>query len=156
MANKRRMLFILLILTVIVIAVTTSFYKSSPKIEEKSSETKLTKCQTTFATYEVVEKNIKEKKYKLLVADSDASHAQGLMNVKSKKDICGHDGMLFVFEKAGIQTFWNQNTLVDLDLYWMMGDRVIREDKLVNIADNGMKIYSSLLPVDRVVEIISK
>lgn len=156
MAEKRRTLFILTILVVIGLVGIFSFRTSSPKNQVASNDVVLAKCKTHHDTYEVVERSIKGNKYKLLVAETDEKHAQGLMNVKSRSDICGHDGMIFVFQNIGIQTFWNQNTLVDLDLYWMVGDRVIREDKLLNITDNGMKIYSSLLPVDRVVEIISK
>lgn len=114
------------------------------------------KCQTYFSSYDVVEKNIKGNKYRLLVADTDAKHTQGLMNIKSKKEICDNDGMIFVFDNPGIQTFWNQNTLIDLKLYWMLGDKPLREDTLVNITDNGLKIYSSILPVNVVVEIIKK
>lgn len=148
------MLFIPLVLVVIIVAVLTNFFKSTSDKVEKSSETKLAICKTQYDTYEVVERNIKGMKYKLLVADTDAKHTQGLMNVKSKSDICGHDGMIFVFQNIGIQTFWNQNTLVDLKLFWMLGDKVLREDDLQNITENGMKIYSSIIPVDRVVEIV--
>jgi len=112
------------------------------------------KCETHFATYNVIEKNINNKKTKLLVADTETKRNYGLMNIKSKKEICGNDGMIFVFDNPGIQNFWNQNTLVDLKLYWMLGDKILRSDDLQNITDNGMKIYSSILPVNRVVELL--
>ncbi|MFO0703644.1 MAG: DUF192 domain-containing protein [Patescibacteria group bacterium] len=126
-----------------------SFFK-----DFKFTENPVDKCTTHFTTYNVVEEKIENRKYRLLVADSSAKHTYGLMNVKAKKDICGNDGMIFIFDQPGIQTFWNQGTLIDLKLYWMLGDRVLKSDDLVNITDNGMKIYSSILPVNRVVEII--
>lgn len=113
-------------------------------------------CKTNYAEYKVAKINIEHKNYKLLISDTNDKHWYGLMNVKEKSDICGHDGMIFLFKDFGIQTFWNKNTLVDLDLYWMANDKMVRKDLLQNITDNGMRIYSSLLPVNRVVEIIAK
>ncbi len=111
-------------------------------------------CKTVHAEYEVTKTNIEGKSYKLLIADTEGKHAYGLMNVTTKNDICGNDGMIFIFKDFGIQTFWNKSTLVDLDLYWMANNKVVRKDLLQNITDNGMKIYASMLPVNRVVEII--
>ena len=99
---------------------------------------------------------IRGKPHRLLVADTDDKRSRGLMFVRSREMICGYEGMVFLFDKKGIQTFWNQNTLIDLDLYWMDGDRVLREEKLLNITDNGLKTYSSILPVNTVVEVVKK
>jgi uncharacterized membrane protein (UPF0127 family) len=76
------------------------------------------------------------------------------MNVKSKQDICGHDGMVFTFPIALPQTFWNKDTLVDLDMYWMRGDEIVGQDILPAITKSGIKTVSSLEPVDRVVEVL--
>ncbi len=54
--------------------------------------------------------NIEGKSYKLLIADTEGKHAYGLMNVTTKNDICGNDGMIFIFKDFGIQTFWNKST----------------------------------------------
>ena len=76
------------------------------------------------------------------------------MNVKSKQDICGNDGMIFTFPIAMPQTFWNKNTLVDLDIYWMKGDKKVGQSKLLAITKSGLTTVSSPEAVDRVVEII--
>ena len=70
------------------------------------------------------------KVYKLLVANNEIEHTNGLMNVRKLNNA---DGMVFLFDKSSIRTFWNQNTLVDLDVYWMDGDAVVGHDLLPSI-----------------------
>ena len=147
--NKKTTIGLLLIIIALMIFVVAIYF-----ISTDNDYLSVAKCETHFATYDVIEKNINDKKVKLLVADTETKRNYGPMNIKSKKDICGYDGMIFVFDNPGVQAFWNQNTLVDLKLYWMLGDKILRSDDLQNITDNGMKIYSSILPVNRVVEIV--
>lgn len=94
------------------------------------------------------------KVYKLLVADNEIEHTNGLMNVRKLSDA---DGMVFLFDKPKIQIFWNQNTLVDLDVYWMNGNAVVGHDYLPSIEKTkSTVIIQSSSPVDKVVEIIRK
>ena len=117
-------------------------------------------CKTHHDTYQVKSSKFPRLRdeqfssFKLLVADSPAKWEYGLMNVKSKKDICGHDGMIFTFPIAMPQTFWNKNTLVDLDIYWMNGEKKIGQSQLPAITKSGLTTVSSPEAVDRVVEII--
>jgi len=111
-------------------------------------------CDTHQDKYAVLKVTIDHKHYNVLVADSPAKWEYGLMNVKSKKDICGHDGMIFTFPIAIPQTFWNKNTLVDLDIYWMKGEKKVGQDRLPAITKSGLTTVSSPEAVDRVVEII--
>ncbi len=113
-----------------------------------------TSCKTHHDTYNVKKMTIDSKNLNVLVADSPAKWEYGLMNVKSKKDICGHDGMVFTFPIALPQTFWNKDTLVDLDMYWMRGDEKVGQDILPAITKSGIKTVSSPEPVDRVVEVL--
>lgn len=53
------------------------------------------------------------------VADTFASRALGLM-FREKLD--KNRGMLFVFSKEGIHSFWMQNTLIPLDIIWINKD----------------------------------
>jgi uncharacterized membrane protein (UPF0127 family) len=65
---------------------------------------------------EVLEKirvSIDGKELLVEVADTDASRSRGLMHRKSMpKD----QGMLFVFEKPQVLTFWMKNTLIPLSI----------------------------------------
>jgi len=97
---------------------------------------------------------IEGKKYKVLVADDPTEHTKGLMGVSNLDNA---DGMLFIFEDSAVRTFWNQDTLVDLDLYWMKDDKVVGKSFLPSINQTKAPVtVSSDVPVDRVVEIIRK
>jgi len=94
---------------------------------------------------------LEDNKYQLLVADTPEKWEKGLMYVK-KKD--GFDGMIFYFPDKEYRSFWNKNTLVDLDVYWLIDNKVIGSERLLAITKNGQKTVSSQQPVNRVIEII--
>ncbi len=111
-------------------------------------------CKTHHDTYQVISSKFQVPSSKLLVADSPEKWEYGLMNVKSKKDICGHDGMIFTFPIAMPQTFWNKNTLIDLDIYWMNGEKIEGKALLPAITKEGLRTISSPVPVKEVMEIV--
>lgn len=121
-----------------------------------SSVSYIADCTTHHGTYKVVNYMLQGKSYQLLVADSPDTWEYGLMNIKSTQDICGHDGMLFRLPRREVQRFWNMNTLVDLDLYWI--DSTTRSSQKVtlpNITDHGQVTVTSAQPVDQVIEVIA-
>jgi uncharacterized protein len=61
------------------------------------------------------------------VAQTPAERQTGLM---WRKSMPGHEGMLFVFERAGVQCFWMKNTLIPLSAAFVADDGTI-----VNLAD---------------------
>jgi uncharacterized protein len=56
------------------------------------------------------------------VADSPARRAMGLQYRTELKD---HQGMLFVFPAASVQSFWMKNTPLSLDMIFIGSDRTI-------------------------------
>ncbi len=57
------------------------------------------------------------------LAVSDAERARGLM---FREKVLPDQGMLFVFEREDVHSFWMKNTLVPLDILWLdSGKRVI-------------------------------
>lgn len=53
------------------------------------------------------------------VADTNAKREQGLMNRESLEQ---NQGMLFVFDKEDVYSFWMKNTLIALDMIWIDKD----------------------------------
>jgi len=49
------------------------------------------------------------------VARTPEQRSVGLMH---RRELGANDGMLFVFEQAGVQCFWMRNTLVPLSIYF--------------------------------------
>ena len=70
---------------------------------------------------------VDEKNLVVKIADSAEERAQGLQNVQKLE---GYDGMLFIFEEKEIVTFWNKNTLLDLDVVWISDGKVVGVDFL--------------------------
>ena len=93
--------------------------------------------------------------YHLLVARNPVQWTQGLMYYKSKEELKGADGMIFIFPDKQIKSFWNKNTYLDLDLYWMDGETVVGNSYLPSIIKTKNPLtVSSPREVDRAVEII--
>lgn len=95
---------------------------------------------------------LESKKYCLLVADNSQEWTKGLMNYRKPVNF---DGMIFIFPKKEIQNFWNMNTYLNLDLYWLDDDKVIGKSFLPSIENTKNIIYvNSPKPANKVIEII--
>ncbi len=108
--------------------------------------------QSSFSEYQVINFQLENKNLRLLVADSQQKRERGLMDTKKLEP--GIAGMIFVFPRKDFQSFWNKNTLMNLDLYWLAEDKIIGKDFLPAIKENGETIMiGSPQPVDKVIEI---
>jgi uncharacterized membrane protein (UPF0127 family) len=106
---------------------------------------------TLYAGYDIMSYQIENKKYKLLVANSPQKWEKGLMDYRKLE---GVNGMIFLFPEKNYQNFWNKNTLMDLDLYWMTDNKVVGKSFLPSIEKSGNLVtVSSPDKVDVVVEI---
>lgn len=95
---------------------------------------------------------IEGKMYKLRTAKRSTEWAQGLMFVKKPVD---YDGMIFYFPDKQVRSFWNMNTLVDLDIYWMRDGKVIEKSKLPSVTRSQKTVViTSPKDINQVVEII--
>lgn len=114
---------------------------------------------TAFVFYPKEKNNItnfviENKTYKLLTADSPNEWTKGLMNIKKLKNA---DGMIFIFPDKQFRTFWNKNTLLNLEVYWIIDKKVIGKSYLPLIEKSKEIIYiNSPAPVNKVVELIKK
>ena len=104
--------------------------------------------------YRVIRYKLQNKEYKFLVADTQEKWTKGLMYVR---DLDNLDGMIFMFPKSQIQSFWNENTLMDLDIFWINNGKVVGTAFLPSIEKSKNKvIINSPKPVDTVVELVRK
>lgn len=98
-------------------------------------------------TYQVNNKN-----YCLLMASNQEQWQKGLMFYKKPLNF---NGMIFIFPEKEIRSFWNENTYLDLDLYWMDDDKIVGKSYLPSILKSKKTIVvKSQDKVNRVVEII--
>jgi len=95
---------------------------------------------------------INNKNYCLLTASNQEQWERGLMFYKKPVDF---DGMIFIFPDKQVRNFWNKNTYLDLDLYWMNGEIVIGKSYLPSILKSKkLVIVKSSGEVNIVAEII--
>jgi len=103
---------------------------------------------------EVIKYEIEGQTFELLAADSEDEWVAGLMNVR---ELDNADGMMFIFPDKQKRTFWNKDTFVDLDVYWILDDKVVGRDFLPSIEkSNGFVYISSPVSVNKVAEIIKQ
>ncbi len=106
--------------------------------------------RSPFIKYE-----LEGRTYQLMTAKTESERVKGLMDYRSKKDLKGADGMIFIFPRKDYRQFWNQNTYLDLDVYWVDGKKVVGKDKLPSIEKSkDLVVIYSPEKVDRVIEIV--
>ena len=88
-----------------------------------------------------------------MVANKPEEWSKGLMFYRK---LDGADGMIFLFPDKKIRNFWNKNTYMNLDIYWIDGDKVIGQDFLpaIDKSMKGISVVSSFKPVDKVIEVV--
>lgn len=103
---------------------------------------------------ETIEYTLEGKKLQLIVADTTAEREKGLMNVRNLDNA---DGMIFLFPQKDYQGFWNKNTYMDLDLYWINDDDVVGKTFLPSI-EKSKEIVTvfSPQPANKVIEVPRK
>ncbi len=96
---------------------------------------------------------VQNKQYRLFTAKTPQEWEKGLMFVRKLDNA---DGMIFLFPDKNTRTFWNKNTYVDLDLYWMDDMIVVGKSYLPSVEKKGIVTVTSPRPVNMVVELIRK
>jgi len=76
--------------------------------------------------------------FRVAVADDDHERAQGLMWIKRIDD---DEGMLFVFDKEDLRTFWMKNTKVPLDMLFIDDDL-----RIVSVQESAMPCKADPCP----------
>jgi len=66
---------------------------------------------------------INEKKIRVEIMQTDVDRARGL---SGRENLCADCGMLFVFGKAENYPFWMKEMKFELDMLWIMGDKVVK------------------------------
>ena len=101
-----------------------------------------------------IEYRLEGKNYHLFVADNQEKWTAGLMYFRKLE---GVDGMIFLFPSLEVRSFWNKNTYMDLDVYWLAGDEVLGKSKLPSIEKSKeIVVVDSPAPANKVIEIPKK
>lgn len=107
-----------------------------------------------FTNYQTTLYTLEGRKLFLIVADDANKWTKGLMFVERN---FSYDGMLFVFPNKQYRTFWNKNTLLDLDLYWINDGTVVGKSFLPSINKSKTTVtVNSPGKADKVIEVIKR
>ena len=91
------------------------------------------------------------RKIDIEIADVDSARMMGLMYRKSMEDT---KGMIFIFEKPDMHSFWMKNTYISLDIIYVSDKK-----EIVKIYKNTERLSTKSLPTDKpalyVVEVIA-
>jgi uncharacterized protein len=85
------------------------------------------------------------------IGDDYAEQVQGLSERPSLK---ANEGMLFIFPNKQVRNFWMKNMNFSIDIIWLDDNKVLNiSQKLLPEGENPDNTYSSILPVNKVLEI---
>ncbi|EKD25527.1 MAG: hypothetical protein ACD_80C00031G0001 [uncultured bacterium (gcode 4)] len=99
---------------------------------------------------------INNQRINVEIADTDSLRSKGL---SGRKSLDQNAGMLFIFPKTAIYSFWMKEMNFPLDIIWINGETI--EDITENIPNTKYKelselpLYSPKVPVDKVLEVNS-
>lgn len=105
---------------------------------------------------------IGQETFKLEVAANEKSRAKGLMN---REKIDDDGGMIFIYKRAQVRSFWMKNCLVDIDILYLDGrGRIVSMHKMkkepprdenepVVEYERRLKRYSSRRPAQFIIEL---
>ncbi len=105
---------------------------------------------------------IGEETFKLEVAADEKSRAKGLMN---REEIDDDGGMIFIYKRARVRSFWMKNCQVDIDLLYLDGrGRIVSMHKMKKEPSRGenesvvdykrrLKRYPSRRPAQFIIEL---
>ena len=120
------------------------------------------KATTDKAAVKIEKVTIGGEAFELELAADDATRVKGLSGRKSLDE---HRGMLFVFPKSAVQSFWMADCLIDIDIVFLDSrSRIVkthemkkeppqREDESRAAYEKRLKSYSSDQPSRFVIEL---
>jgi len=139
--------FVALLSGVVGVSLTTNLLNLSARIEGPAKPDGLVSRQKE--QLDIVAASGRVSRFNVEVMRTDADRARGLM---FRTSLPQDDGMLFDFERDQMVSMWMKNTLIPLDMVFVLADgRIHRIES--NTEPQSEKIVSSGVPVRAVLEL---
>ncbi len=101
--------------------------------------------------------SIKRQAFELWIADEASEQSQGLMFVSAERMAPLPDGtqrgMIFVFDRERVLSFWMRNTVIPLDIAYLDSDGVVVSIHTMAPLDDRMGQYRSGAPAQYAIEV---
>jgi len=117
----------IIIISILIISVIVLFFKFSRKAQNQDFDFRIQKYK------------LGEVEVNLKIADSPQKRQKGLSKIYKLPE---KDGIIFIFEKPSILSFWNKDTFLDLDVVWIQGGVVVGMSQLQKEKSGRMNVYS--------------
>jgi uncharacterized membrane protein (UPF0127 family) len=75
------------------------------------------------------------------------------LGLQNRKELCNKCGMLFLWEEPQVLDFWMLNTFVPIDIIYLDNNNIVKTIIRKPELNNAEKTYSSLVPVNKALEI---
>lgn len=95
------------------------------------------------------------KEISVEIAKTEEEREKGL---SERQSLCEDCGLLFVFDSMDIYPFWMRKMYFDIDIIWIVGDKVVditegaKKPSLADL-DKPSELYFSRVEIDRVLEV---
>lgn len=86
------------------------------------------------------------------IVDDDPGRIRGL---SGRTGLPSGRGMLFLHEESDVQSYWMKDMMFYIDIIWINGDEVVGFVEDAGPEEPPLTIYSSSVPVDKVLEVSS-
>ena len=97
---------------------------------------------------------IKGQEFNVEVVDTPIKRSRGLSGREKLEE---NEGMLFLFSRAGYQSFWMKGMSIPIDIIWIKNDKIVGFEKNVQpepgVRTTNLKRYVSPEAVEKVLEI---
>lgn len=97
---------------------------------------------------------IKGQEFNVEIADNATARSRGL---SGREKLEANEGMLFLFSKAGYQSFWMKGMKIPIDIIWIKGETIVGFEKDVQPEPETnmlrLRTYSSPEAVEKVLEV---
>jgi len=109
-------------------------------------------CATLSACAASPSAELRGRRFQIEIADSDATRERGLM---FRDDMPADHGMLFLFDRPAVQTFWMKNTHIPLDiLYFDQNYKMVSaQQRVPPCRSDPCPVYPSDGPAQYVLEL---
>ena len=97
---------------------------------------------------------IKDQEFNAEIVDTPTKRSRGL---SGRENLGKNEGMLFLFESAGYQSFWMRGMKIPIDIIWIKENKDVGFEKNVQtepgVRTASLKRYTSPAAVEKVLEV---
>ena len=97
---------------------------------------------------------VRGQEFSVEIADNPMKRSRGL---SGRRNLEMNEGMLFLFSRAGYQSFWMKDMRIPIDIIWIKNNKIVGFERSVQpepgVRTANLKRYASPEAVEKVLEV---